>query len=55
MAKKKSIQSMKKDLERERIIRSVVEWMYLNDGMFPNKNEWRLSFMMYLKGIIYSN
>jgi hypothetical protein len=26
----------------------IIEWLYVNDGKFPNKNEWRKAFVKFL-------
>ena len=30
----------------------VVEWLYLNDHSFPNKMDWRKSFLEHLSGVL---
>jgi len=33
----------------------IIEWLYINDNKFPNKNEWRENFIKFLEKIEISN
>ena len=41
-------------VEAMRKYKSVIEWLYINDGVFKNKIEWRRSFTQHLLGILLS-
>jgi hypothetical protein len=30
----------------------IVEWVYVNDGMFKSKNEWRVEFIKMLRTLL---
>lgn len=45
---------MKNDakLSNEQICSILIEWMYLQDGAFDSKNEWRQAFVKKLKNVL---
>jgi len=45
----------KQTINRRKLIADIIEWMYINDGNFNSKSEWRASFIMHLKGMLYSS
>lgn len=38
----------------QRDLTAIIEWLYTNDGGYPNKVDWRLSFIQMLKGLAAS-
>jgi hypothetical protein len=33
----------------------IIEWLYVNDNNFKNKNEWRAEFIKMLKNLLLDN
>lgn len=36
-------------LTKEQAVLNIVEWMYVNDGNYPNKNEFRLGLVAQIR------